>query len=89
MALFFYKIGATYNIENADFVQAPTTAVLKAIFDIDYLSKDASTSNFLISSLHRYLNMHVKNGVEDFVHVIVASHFDTNLTQPWKIIIKY
>lgn len=60
----FDKIGATYNIENADFTP-DSTAVLKAIFDIDNLSKDSSTSNFQISSLHRYLNMHVKNGVKE------------------------
>lgn len=59
----FDEIGATYNIENADFVP-DSTSVLKAIFDIDYLPKDSSSSNSLISSLHRYLNMHVKNGVK-------------------------
>ena len=60
----FDKIGATYNIENADFIP-DSTSVLKAIFDIDYMPKDSSTSNSLISSLHRYLNMHVKNGVKE------------------------
>jgi intracellular sulfur oxidation DsrE/DsrF family protein len=60
----FDKIGATYNIENADFIP-DSTSVLKAIFDIDHLPKDSLSSNPLISSLHRYLNMHVKNGVKE------------------------
>ncbi|MFD1315129.1 DsrE family protein [Namhaeicola litoreus] len=60
----FDKIGATYTIENADLVP-DSTAVLKAVFDIDYRSKDSLSSNPLISSLHRYLNMHVKNGVKE------------------------
>lgn len=59
----FEKIGATYDIKTADFVP-DSTAVLKAIFDIDYMPKDSLASNSLISSLHRYLNMHVKNGVK-------------------------
>lgn len=60
----FDEIGATFDIENADFVP-DSTSILKAIFDIDYLPKDSLSSNFLISSLHRYLNMHVKNGVKE------------------------
>ncbi|MCK0148165.1 DsrE family protein [Arenibacter sp. F26102] len=60
----FDEIGATYDIENADFVP-DSTFVLKAIFDIDYMPKDSLASNSLISSLHRYLNMHVKNGVKE------------------------
>lgn len=60
----FDEIGATYDLKNADFVP-DSTAILKAIFDIDYLPKDPLSSNSLISSLHRYLNMHVKNGVPE------------------------
>jgi len=60
----FNDIGATFEIENADFTP-DSTAVLKAIFDIDYLPKDKKSSNALIASLHRYLNIHVKSGVKE------------------------
>lgn len=60
----FNQIGATFNIEDADFAPNSET-VLKAIFDIDYKPKDPLASNSLISSLHRYLNMHVRNGVKE------------------------
>ena len=60
----FDEIGATYDIENVDFIP-DSTSVLKAIFDIDHMPKDPLSSNSLISSLHRYLNMHVKNGVKE------------------------
>ena len=60
----FNDIGPTFKVEDADFVP-DSTAVLKAIFDIDYMPKDSFASNSLISSLHRYLNMHVKNGVKE------------------------
>ncbi|WP_202912000.1 DsrE family protein [Arenibacter aquaticus] len=59
----FNQIGATFNIEDVDFAPNSET-VLKAIFDIDYKPKDPLASNSLISSLHRYLNMHVRNGVK-------------------------
>lgn len=60
----FSDIGPTFKVEDADFIP-DSTAVLKAIFDIDYMPKDSLASNSLISSLHRYLNMHVKNGVKE------------------------
>ena len=60
----FDDIGPTYNLKNADFVP-DSTSVLKAIFDIDYMPKDSLASNSLISSLHRYLNMHVKSGIKE------------------------
>ncbi|MDO7174123.1 DsrE family protein [Mariniflexile sp. AS56] len=60
----FDQIGATFNIKDADFTP-DSTSVLKAIFDIDYMPKDSLASNPLISSLHRYLNMHVKSGVKE------------------------
>ena len=60
----FYDAGATYKLENVDFVP-DSTAVLKAVFDIDFMAKDSLSSNSLISSLHRYLNMHVKSGIKE------------------------
>ena len=60
----FDDIGPTFKIENLDFVP-DSTAQLKAIFDIDYMPKDSMASNSLISSLHRFLNMHVKSGIPE------------------------
>ena len=60
----FMEIGATFPIDNSDF-SFDSTTLLKAIFDIDYVPKDSLSPNFLISSLHRYLNMHVRNGVPE------------------------
>lgn len=60
----FEDIGVTFDIENADFIP-DSSSTLKAIFDIDYMPKDSLSSNFIISSLHRYLNMHVNSGVKE------------------------
>lgn len=60
----FDDIGPTFKIENLDYVP-DSSAQLKAIFDIDYMPKDSLASNSLISSLHRFLNMHVKSGIPE------------------------
>lgn len=60
----FNDIGPTFKVEDADLVP-DSNAILKAVFDIDYMPKDSLASNSLISSLHRYLNMHVNNGVKE------------------------
>lgn len=60
----FDNIGPTFEVDNVDILLDSTT-ILKTIFDIDYESKDSLSSNRLISSLHRYLNMHVKSGVKE------------------------
>lgn len=60
----FDNLGPTFEVRSADF-QLDSTTILRAIFDIDYKSDDSLATNRLISSLHRYLNMHVKSGVKE------------------------
>ncbi|MEM1134215.1 MAG: DsrE family protein [Bacteroidota bacterium] len=58
----FNNIGAVYDVSDADFIPEISTK-LSAIFDIDRKQDDLSKQNPLISSLHRYYNMHVRKGI--------------------------
>lgn len=60
----FKSMGPVYDLPYADFVP-DSTQLLKAIFDIERLQEDPGKLNPLISSLHRYYNMHVKNGIPE------------------------
>jgi len=70
----FNDVGAVFSIADLDFLP-DTSKDLKAIFDIDRKQKDPSTSNPIISSLHRYYNMHVRYGVpKDKIHLALVLH---------------
>jgi len=70
----FMNIGAVYSIDNIDFL--PDTSLhLKAIFDIDRKHNDPSEINSIISSLHRYYNMHVRYGIpKENIHLALVLH---------------
>ncbi|WP_405609922.1 DsrE family protein [Polaribacter sp. Asnod1-A03] len=57
----FDTIGAVFSIDNLDFIPDPSQE-LKAIFDVDRKQTNPSKINSIISSLHRYYNMHVRYG---------------------------
>ena len=70
----FNDVGAVFSIADLDFLP-DTSKDLKAIFDIDRKQTDPSTSNPIISSLHRYYNMHVRYGVpKDKIHLALVLH---------------
>ena len=70
----FDQMGAVYDVTDADYAPSEGTT-LKAIFDIDRKVDDPSRSNPLITSLHRFYNMHVRNGVdEDDIHLAFVVH---------------
>ena len=70
----FNDVGAVFSIDSLDFLP-DTSKDLKAIFDIDRKQKDPSASNPIISSLHRYYNMHVRYGIpEDKIHLALVLH---------------
>jgi intracellular sulfur oxidation DsrE/DsrF family protein len=70
----FNNIGAVYSIDSLDFLP-DTSQHLKAIFDVDKRQTDPSEINSIISSLHRYYNMHVRYGVpKDKIHLAVVLH---------------
>lgn len=70
----FNTIGPVYSLDHFDFLP-DTSQHLKAIFDIDKQQTDPSESNPLISSLHRYYNMHVRYGVpKDKIHLAFVLH---------------
>ena len=58
----FKTMGSVYDVNNADFIP-DSTQVLKTIFDIERLQDDPSEVNPLISSVHRFVNMHVRKGI--------------------------
>ena len=66
--------GSVFDVKDADYIPKSGSS-LKAIFDIDRKLKDHSTPNPLISSLHRYYNMHVRNGIkENDIHLAFVVH---------------
>ena len=70
----FNDIGAVFSIDNLDFLP-DTSKELKAIFDIDRKQTDPSIGNPIISSLHRYYNMHVRYGVpKDKIKLALVLH---------------
>lgn len=70
----FNDIGAVYSIDSLDF-QLDTSQHLKAIFDVDRKQTDPGKHNSIISSLHRYYNMHVRYGVpKDKIHLALVLH---------------
>jgi len=70
----FENIGPVFSIDNLDL--APDISQdLKAIFDIDTKQTDASKMNYIIASLHRYYNMHVRYGVpKEKIHLALVLH---------------
>lgn len=58
----FEDMGGTYDLPYFDFVP-DSSQVLKAIFDIERLQEDPNEVNPIITSLHRYINMHVRKGI--------------------------
>ena len=70
----FKDMGPVFDVNDADFIPDKGD-VLKAIFDIDRRVDDNSTPNPLISSLHRFYNMHVRHGVkEEDIHLAFVVH---------------
>lgn len=70
----FDDVGAVYSVDNLDFVP-DSSKNLKAIFDIDRKQTDPSQGNPVISSLHRYYNMHVRYGVpKDKIRLALVLH---------------
>ncbi|MCK0191430.1 DsrE family protein [Arenibacter sp. F20364] len=70
----FYNIGAVYSIDSLDYIP-DTSQQLKAIFDVDRKHTDPSASNSIISSLHRYYNMHVRYGVpKEQIYLAIVLH---------------
>ena len=70
----FDDFGPVYSIDNADFPLDPAQQ-FKAIFDVDRKQVDPSQPNSIISSLHRYYNMHVRAGVPlENIHLAFVVH---------------
>ena len=70
----FKAMGQVYDVSDADFVP-DSTQVLKAIFDIERVQENPGKVNPLISSLHRYLNMHVRKGIpKENIHLAFVVH---------------
>ena len=70
----FNDVGAVFSIDDLDFLPDESQE-LKAIFDIDRKQTDPNASNPIISSLHRYYNMHVRYGVpKDKIHLALVLH---------------
>ncbi|WP_159023551.1 DsrE family protein [Formosa sp. L2A11] len=70
----FYTVGAVYAVDNLDFIPEPSQD-LKAIFDIANKQPDAIKPNRIISSLHRYYNMHVRYGTpKENIHLALVLH---------------
>ena len=70
----FNDFGAVYTFEGLDFLP-DTTQHLKAIFDIDDKQTDPVKTNGIISSLHRYYNMHVRSGIpQKNIHLALVLH---------------
>ncbi|AEL24250.1 DsrE family protein [Cyclobacterium marinum] len=70
----FDDFGPVYSIENTDF-PVDTTQQFKAIFDVAKKQTDPSIQNSIISSLHRYYNMHVRSGVPpENIHLAFVLH---------------
>ncbi len=70
----FEHMGSVYDLEDVDF-KPDSNQVLYAIFDIERLQEDPEQINPLITSLHRYYNMHVRNGVmERNIHLAFVVH---------------
>ena len=57
----FDHLGPVYSIDQIDFLPDDSKE-LKAIFDVDRKQSDPGQSNPVISSLHRFYNMHVRYG---------------------------
>ncbi|WP_434036175.1 DsrE family protein [Formosa sp. 4Alg 33] len=70
----FDSVGAVFTVNDLDFVP-DASQELKAIFDIDNKQADASIPNRVISSMHRYYNMHVRAGIpQDQIHLALVLH---------------
>jgi intracellular sulfur oxidation DsrE/DsrF family protein len=70
----FHDFGPVYTLESLDFMY-DTTQQLKAIFDVDNKQTDPGENNGIISSLHRYYNMHVRSGIpEKNIHLAFVLH---------------
>ncbi|MFB9053812.1 DsrE family protein [Formosa undariae] len=70
----FDAVGAVFTVNDLDFVP-DASQELKAIFDIDNKQVDASIPNRVISSMHRYYNMHVRAGIpEEQIHLALVLH---------------
>ncbi|MCL5129645.1 DsrE family protein [Algibacter sp. L4_22] len=70
----FDNIGPVFSVENLDLLPDPAQD-LKAIFDIDSKQTDASKINYIIASLHRYYNMHVRYGIpKENIHLALVLH---------------
>jgi len=70
----FENIGAVYEVPEADYVP-DSSKILKPIFDIDAYQNNPADKNFIISSLHRFYNMHVKRGIkESNIHLAFVVH---------------
>ncbi|WP_299779279.1 DsrE family protein [uncultured Formosa sp.] len=70
----FDTVGAIYSIDDLDFTPNPSQE-LKAIFDIANKQADAGKVNSIISSMHRYYNMHVRYGIpKEQIHLALVLH---------------
>ena len=70
----FSDMGPVFDVDDADYVP-DKTQVMKAIFDIERLQEDPAIPNPLITSLHRYYNMHVRKGIpEENIHLAFVVH---------------
>jgi intracellular sulfur oxidation DsrE/DsrF family protein len=70
----FDDYGPVYSIDNTDF-PLDTIQQFKAIFDVARKQTDPSQQNSIISSLHRYYNMHVRSGVPvENIHLAFVLH---------------
>ena len=70
----FDDFGPVYSFESLDFLP-DSTQQLKAVFDIDDKHTDPNRSNGIISSLHRYYNMHVRFGIpKENIHLAFVLH---------------
>lgn len=70
----FTDFGAVYSLDSLDF-PLDTTQHYKAIFDVDSKLTDLNQKNSIISSLHRYYNMHVRSGVpKENIHLAFVLH---------------
>ena len=58
----FEDIGPVFSIDKLDYIPE-SSQQLKAIFDVDREQADPGDSNPIISSLHRFYNMHARYGV--------------------------
>jgi intracellular sulfur oxidation DsrE/DsrF family protein len=70
----FDNIGPVYTVTHLDH-KPDTSKQLKAIFDVDRKQSDPSQLNTIISSLHRYYNLHVRYGFpKEQIHLAVILH---------------